>query len=200
MAQGIKDGSTGNTARVNKNLQVNTFSVVRTVSEQATQDEESYNINSGLITLTSAAESGMIYYKHNETDSFDVTAIVVIMGPSTGGSTSDTTHVRVYKNPTTGTLISGASAVNVNSNRNFSSSETLASSLAYKGATGNTITDGSIHIESLVNPGSRVAFGISETLSKGNSIAVSLEPNDSNTSMKAMIALIGHLTVKNTST
>lgn len=197
MAQAIKNGVNGNTAMVNANNQVNTFTVTRTVSEQSTQDEESYNINSGLITLTTAGESGIVYYKHLEDDSFDITTIVVIMGPSTGGSATDTTHVRMYKNPTTGTLISGAAAVNVNSNRNFSSSETLANSLAYKGAEGNTITDGSVHIESLVSPGNRVGFNISETLSKGNSIAVSLEPNDSNTSMKVMVALIGHLTVKN---
>ena len=176
---------------------MNPFTISRTASEQSTQEEGSYNINTGLITLTTAGESGMLYYKHSESDSFDVTGIVVIMGPSTGGSATDTTHVRVYKNPTTGTLISGASAVGINSNRNFSSSETLASSLAYKGATGNTITDGSTHIESLVSPGNRVGFAISETLAKGNARAVSLEPNDSNTSMKCMVAIIGHLTIKN---
>ena len=197
MAQGIKNGSNGNVARVNSNLQVNTFSIGRSVSEQSTQEEGSYNINSGLITLTTAGESGILYYKHNESQSFDITSIVVIMGPSTGGSASDTTHVRIYKNPTTGTLISGAAAVDINSNRNFSSSESLADSLAFKGATGNTITDGLTHIESLVSPGNRAPFQVSETLSKGNSIAISLEPNDSNTSMKCMVAIVGHLTLRN---
>ena len=195
MASSIKNGRSGTTATVDKNGRVHGFSVTRTASEQSTLDSKAYNINSGLITLTTAGESGLIYYKHNESDEFDITSIVVIMGPSTGGSTSDTTHVRIYKNPSTGTLISGATAVDINSNRHFSSSDTLSSSLAYKGATGSTITDGSTHIESLVNPGSRVSFPISETLSKGNSIAVSLEPNDSNTSMKVMIAIVGHLSL-----
>ncbi len=197
MAQGIKNGSNGNVAMVNSNKQLNTFGVNRTVSEQSTQDERSYNINTGLITLTTAGESGILYYKHNEVDSFDISTILIILGPSTGGSAADTTHVRIYKNPTAGTLVSGASAVDINSNRNFSSSETLINSLAYKGTTGSTITDGSSHIETLISPGGRVPLEISETLSKGNSIAVSIEPNDSNTSMKIMVALVGHLTVSN---
>lgn len=195
MAISIKNGNNGNTAKVDKSARLHGFNVTRTVVEQSTLDSNAYNINTGLITLTTAGESGLIYYKHNEEKDFDVSSIIVIMGPSTGGSASDTTHVRVYKNPTTGTLISGATAVEINSNRDFSSSNSLFNSLAYKGAEGSTITDGSSHIESLVNPGTRVGFSISETLRKGNSIAVSLEPNDSNTSMKVMVAIVGHLSV-----
>jgi hypothetical protein len=195
MAQTIKDGETGNTAGVDKNSRLQTFAINRTVSEQSVQDSGAYNINSGLVTLTTAGESGIIYFKNNENIDFDVDSIVVTLGPSTGGSATDTTRMRVYKNPTTGTLISGATAVDVNSNRDFGSSDTLQNSLAYKGAEGNTITDGSVHIESLISPGNRVVFNISEVLRKGNSIAVSLEPNDSNTSMKVMVAIVAHQTV-----
>ena len=195
MAQAIKNGNTGTTAKVDKNGRLHDFSVTRTASEQSTIDRMAYNINSGLVTLTTAGESGIIYYKHNESVEFDISSIVVIMGPSTGGVTTDTTRVRVYKNPTTGTLISGATAVDINSNRHFSSADTLSLSLAYKGAEGNTITDGSSHIESMVSPGTRAPFAVSETLAKGNSIAISLEPNDSNTSMKVMVAIVGHLSI-----
>lgn len=195
MPHAIKSGNRGTTVKVDKNERFHTFAVVRTVSEQATQDSIAYNLNSGLVTLTTAGESGIIYFKNNESESFDISSIVVIMGPSTGGSATDTTRVRVYKNPTTGTLISGATAVDINSNRDFGTSDTLSSSLVYKGATGNTITDGSVHIDSLVSPGTRASFAISEVLRKGNSLAVSLEPNDSNTSMKVMVAIVGHLEV-----
>lgn len=191
----VTNGRNGNVATVDNSGRLHNFSVTRTASEQSTIDASAYNINTGLITLTTAGESGMIYYKHGESVEFDITSIVVIMGPSTGGATTDTTRVRVYKNPTTGTLISGATAVDINSNRHFSSADTLSESLAYKGAEGNTITDGSIHIDSLASPGNRIPFPISETLAKGNSIAVSLEPNDSNTSMKCMLAIVGHLSI-----
>jgi len=195
MSVSIKNGGNGNVAMVDRDNRLHTFAVSRPVVEESTQQEKSYNINSGLITLTSAGESGILYFKNGEDVDFIINTIVVIMGPSTGGSTSDTTHIRVYKNPTTGTLISGATVADISSNRDFGSSNTLSSSLSYKGAEATTITDGSVHIESLVSPGSRVAFNIGEVLRKGNSIAVSLEPNDSTTSMKAMVAIIGHLEV-----
>lgn len=195
MPHAIKSGNRGTTVKVDKNERFHTFAVSRTVSEQATQDSIAYNLNSGLITLTTAGESGIIYFKNNEDTPFDVSSIVVILGPSTGGSATDTTRVRIYKNPTTGTLISDATASDINSNRDFGTSDSLSESLSFKGATGKTITDGLIHIDSLVSPGSRAPFTISEVLRKGNSIAVSLEPNDSNTSMKCMVAIVGHLEV-----
>ena len=191
MSVSIKNGGNGNVAMVDQSNRLHTFSISRDVEEEATQQQKSY-INSGLLTLTTAGESGVVYFKNGEDDDFIVNAIVVIMGPSTGGSATDTTHIRIYKNITTGTLISGATAVDVNSNRDFGSSSSLSGSLAYKGGEGATITDGSTHIESLVSPGNRVAFNIGEVLRKGNSIGVSLEPNDSNTSMKCMVAIIGH--------
>lgn len=192
MSQSIQDPLTKDGMRVDKSGRAQVFSVSRSSAEQSVEESGAYNINTGLITLTTAGESGILYFKNNESTDFDIDQVVVILGPSTGGSATDTTRVRIYKNPTTGTLISGASAVDINSNRDFGSSDTLASSLAYKGAEGNTITDGSSHVESLVSPGNRVVFNISEVLRKGNSIAISLEPNDSNTSMKVMCALVGH--------
>ena len=126
----VTNGRNGNVATVDNSGRIHNFSVTRTASEQSTLDASAYNINTGLITLTTAGESGMIYYKHNEAVEFDITAVVVIMGPSTGGVTTDTTHVRMYKNPTTGTLISGATAADINSNRHFSSADTLSESLA----------------------------------------------------------------------
>ena len=192
MGNSIKNGRSGTLATVDNKNRLHTLSVSQGDNEVATEEGKSYNINSGLITLTSASESGVLYFKYNEEDSFHINSIVVILGPSTGGSSTDTTHIRVYKNPTSGTLISGATAADINSNRDFGSSATLSSSLTYKGGEGLTITDGSSHIESLVSPGARVALPIDELLRKGNSIAVSYEPNDSNTSMKVMCAIVGH--------
>jgi len=188
----IKDGERGEVARVDKNNRLAVRSVNTEDDKTATINADSYNINTGLVTLTTAGESGVLYVKNNETRDLFVRTIVAVLGPTTGGSATDTTQVRIYKNPTTGTLISGATAVDINSNRNFGSSKTLTVD-AYKGAEGNTITNGSSHIESLISPGNRVSFPIDEVLTKGDSIAVSYEPNDSNTSMKTMTALICHL-------
>ena len=149
----IDDGKGGGkSAEVDGNNRLNVRSVESTSAQSATDDEDSYNINSGLVTITTTDEQGVLYLKNNETRDFKITAFVVILGPSTGGSATDTTRVRVYKNPTTGTLISEANAADTNSNRNFSSSKTFTADV-YKGDGSSTVTDGTVHIESLVTPG-----------------------------------------------
>ena len=188
----IQDGGTGKSAAIDNTARLSTRSVQQSETENATDTGDSYNINTGLVTLTTAGESGVFYLSTNVNKNVHIDSVVVIMGPSTGGSATDTTRIRFYRNPTAGTLISGASAVDDNENRNFGSSKVLDST-AYKGAEGNTITDGAVIIESLVSPGSRVAFSIDLVLTKGDAIAVSLEPNDSNTSMKTMVAAVLHV-------
>jgi hypothetical protein len=173
MSISIKDGASGNVQTVDKSSRAHTFSVTRGSGQQAAADKSAWNINSGLVTLTTPGESGVFYFKNVESFNVDVASIVVILGPSTGGVTTDTTQVRVYKNPTAGTLISNAVTAGVIvENRDFDAgaASQLNNSLAYVGVEGDTITDGTLYI----------------------SIAVSYEPNDSNTSMKCMVALICH--------
>ena len=188
----IQDAATGKTARVNLDNTLSVHSITITEAEHATDLGQSYNVNSGLITLTDAAESGVLYFKNNEDINIHIDHIVVILGPTTNGAATDTTHVRIYSDPTTGTLISGAVAASDVQNRNVGATSAL-DALAYKGATGNTITDGDVLIESLVAPNSRELFDIDLTLPKGKAIAISYEPNDSNTSMKCMAALVVHI-------
>jgi len=188
----LEDGATGKTARVNSDNTLSTHSVSISEAAHATDLEQSYNVNSGLITLTSAAESGVLYFKSNENINVHIDSFVIILGPSTGGSATDTTRIRIYSDPTTGTLISNAVDADTVQNRNAGSSATL-DALTYKGATGDTITDGTILLESLVSPGSRAAFIIDVTVPKGKAIAISYEPNDSNTNMKVMAAFACHL-------
>ena len=190
MGMMIEDGKgTGRKVGVNSHNQILTHSVVRQEIEQASIDGDSFNLNTGLMTLTSANESGVFFLKNTnpEKDIF-LTSIIVILGPSTGGSSTDTVRFRIYKNTTSGTLVSNAVALAANSNRNFGSSKILTA-LGYKGDEGYTITDGEVHIESLISPGNRAPIALQEVLKNGNSIAISLEPQDSNTSMKCMIAI-----------
>lgn len=188
----IKDGATGDTAKVDNIRRLHVFAVNKDESLQATADADAYTINSGLITLTTAGESGILYVKNNEDRDLHITGFVAILGPAANGSATDTTHVRIYKNPTTGTLISTATTADVESNRNFGSSKTLTAD-SFKGAEAETITNGTVHIESLISPGNRVVFDIDEILTKGDSVAISYEPPDSTTSMKCMADIICHL-------
>ena len=188
----IQDAATGKTARVNLDNTLAVHSISISEAEHASDLGQSYNVNSGLITLTNAAESGVIYFKNNENENIHIDSIIIILGPSTGGVTTDTTRVRIYSDPTTGTLISTALAADIVQNRNIGATYALTADV-YKGAEGNTITDGANLLESLLSPGNRVAFGLDLTLPKGKAIGVSLEPNDSNTSMKCMVAFNCHI-------
>lgn len=189
----IEDGNgTSTQAKVNKKSRLYTFSVTEEKSRNATSDGRSYNINSGSIELTSANESGVFYIKNNENNDLHIDTVVVICGASTGGASTDDVIVEIIRNPTAGTLISGASAVSVNANRNFGSSSTLTVD-AYKGAEANTVTDGDLYILSLLQPASRVPFDIDALLPKGSSLAVTINPPASNTSMDVMVAVVCYL-------
>ena len=63
------------------------------------------------------------------------------------------------KNLSTITLISGASAVAINSNRSFWSSNQL-SSITYKGAEGSTLTDGADYVTRFCNTSAENIFTI----------------------------------------
>jgi hypothetical protein len=188
----IQDAATGKTARVNLDNTLAVHSINISEAEHASDLGESYNVNSGLITLTTAGESGILYFKNNEDANVHVDGLVMILGPSTGGVTTDTTRIRVYADPSTGTLISGAVTADIVQNRNFGATSALAADV-YKGAEGNTVTNGALFLDSLQNPGSTVPIAIDITLPKGKALAITYEPNDSNTSMKVQAAFNCHI-------
>ena len=188
----IEDGSgKGYKQKVNANNQAYTFATTTDESDQATKTGRSYNINTGIIDLTDAADTPVLYVKNNETEDLHITAIAVGIGPSTGGS-GGIPVITVTKNPTAGTIVSGGTAVDVNSNRNYGSASTLTVD-AYKGATGNTMTDGTDHLIIYQGAGGRAFATIDEVLPTGTSIGVKIDPQASNTSMEIYAALICHL-------
>ena len=95
----IENGKgTGDKAKVDSSNRLATLATTITSAEDATERADSFNINSGLVTLTDASEQGILYVKNNGDRDLKISAIVVILGPSTGGLTTDTTRVRFIKN------------------------------------------------------------------------------------------------------
>lgn len=188
----LQDAGTGTTAKVSTRNRLQTHAVTSTEASIAASEGDGYNINTGLVTLTTANESGVLYIKNNEDKDLQIEFLEVILAPSTGGSATDATRVRVFRNPTAGTLITNATPVSDNQNRNFGTNRALSAN-AYKGATGSTITGGNVIIEIFARPNSRELLNIDLTLTKGDSISVSYQPNASNTSMKCMCAAIVHV-------
>ena len=193
----IYDGAgTGKQARVDNKNRLDVHSSFYPEERDENLEGNAYNLNTGELTLTSANESAVMYFKNNESFDYVVVGIAVGLGPSTGGDSSDIPIIKIIRNPTAGTVVSDATAVDINSNRNFGSTNTLTA-YVYKGGEGKTLTDGSDHLLFYQKSDGRLFATIEEVLPKGASIGVKVTPQTSNTSMKCYAALIGYLRATN---
>ena len=103
----ILDGTgQGYEAKVDKNNRLQVLAVSEGFSIESALVGENYNLNTGAITLTSANESAVAYLKNDEDANLIIKDIIIILGASTGGSGN--LEVELIKNPTTGTIVSGA--------------------------------------------------------------------------------------------
>lgn len=153
----------------------------------AAQSGDAYTSNTGDITLTSDSSSAVAYLKNNGDRDIVVVKTIFILGTSTGG-TGDWT-AQLYRNPTAGTIITGAVDFEILANRNFGSSN-LPDGNFYKGAEGNTITDGQQYTNTIYGAtGQRYVLDVGETIiGKGQSLGVILTPPTGNTSLLLNIA------------
>ena len=188
----IKDASTGYVAQVDSDLSLKTYAVTINENNQANSKGRAYNINTDDITLTDAVETPILYIKNNEDKDLHITALDLWAGTSTGGTATLGTKWVVERNPTAGTIVSNATAVDIESNRNFGSNNTLLVD-SYKGATGNTMTGGTDHIIFRGTLLSRIYAEIDEIIPKGSSIGINVKPPTSNTSLIVYAAAICHL-------
>lgn len=185
----IRDGAgSGSLAKIDSNNRIHVQSVTVPSDYNANKNGDAYNINTGIINLGTADDTPVLYVKNNEIRDFHVTAIAIGMGPSTNGSGRQPV-ITIIRNPTT---IDFSAAVDINSNRNYGSSKTLAVT-AYKGADGDAMTGGDDHILIFQTPNGRLFATIDEVLTPGASLGIKINPQTSNTSMDVYAALICHL-------
>lgn len=179
--------------KIDANNQFHVFTESETVIQDATNKGFSFNINTGTIGLTSATESAVLYFKNNESpvngeSSIAIDAIAI--GIDDEGTTAGMSTITVIRNPTTGTIIDNATAVDMNQNRNFGSSQTLADSIAYKGAEGYTFTNGDDIIQFYQQPGSRGYYTLDAVLTRGSSIGIKIDTDTSSGTSNVYAALI----------
>ena len=189
----VQDGTgSGKSARVNSGNRLYTRGVDSTEGQQANLNGQAFNINTGYITLTNAVDTPVLYLKNNEDFDLIIEAIAVGIQPSTGGVSTEEPYITVVRQPSSGTIISNATAVDINSNRNYASSNSLDVD-AYKGATGNTISGGEDHLLIQQSDGGRAFATIDGVLPKGTALGVKIKPPTSNTSMDVYVAVICYL-------
>ena len=187
----INDGAgTGAQARVDNLNRLHTDTKSTSILEYSALKGDAYNFNTGSMTLTTAGESAVGYFQYLDDAPFVIEEILFVIGGTTGGSGEGT--AKIYRNPTGGTIVSGAVPIEVAANRDFSSSKQPVANM-YKGAEGNTITGGTVFAST-----SRSSFGTVITfdggpivLRKGNTLAVSWTPPTGNTSQTVKVAATG---------
>jgi hypothetical protein len=189
MADIIKDGSgDGFGLKVDKNNRAHTQAVTITENLNASFEGNAYNINTGLITVTDDAT--LAYIKNNEDKDLVIDAIA--LGSFEGITHSDDPYITLIKDPIGGDLLSDATAVSMNQNRNFGSNNTLTADI-YKGKTSGTITGGNDVAILQATSGGRSFYSIGFVLSKGASIAIKLTANASSGSASWYAAIICYL-------
>lgn len=175
---------------VTKKGRIYTYSITSPVIDQATEQGQAFNLNTGEISSVSTADTAVFYYKHLEDLPLFIDAAII--GVDSAAASAGSHTVTMIRNPTAGTIVSGASAGDINVNRNFDSGNSLSNSIFYKGANGNTFTDGSDYLLGYVEEGRSVA-SVSTILFKGNSVGFKISPNLSSGTMNVYCAIACHL-------
>lgn len=194
MSVKLKDGTgTGKVAKVDSFNRLATSAITETQADHHAETGDRYNINTGDIALTTAGETSVLYLKNNEDKDLVINAFIYNIGNSVDACCAAITGqdilVDIYRNPTVGTVVCCTPTdVQMNLNMNFSSSKTLVVD-AYKGAEGETLTDGVIAIASRFNGVGRKVVSLGAViLPKGSSIGVKVTPPTGNASMTVQVA------------
>ena len=168
----ISDGTgSGNEAKIDSNKRIHVQAVTETESLHAAEVGDAYNISTGQIAFT--GDGTLLYIKNNEDR--DIVLEALAIGTDGGGTYTSSLRpsVTVVRNPTAGDLITDATAVSHNVNRNFGSNKTLIAD-TFKGKQGGTLTGGdSLGIFQTSQAG-RDFFTIDMVIPKGSSIAVTV--------------------------
>lgn len=182
----LEDGKgKGVYAQVDSANRLRTHAVTEPEGLHASEEGLAYNINTGLISIT--GDATLAYLKNNGTK--DVVIEAIAIGAFEGISHSDDPYITIVRNPTGGDLISDATAVDMNQNRNFGSANTLTADV-YKGKVGGTLTGGDDIAILQVTPGGRSFYTINFIIPKGSSLGITLTANVSSGSANYYAAII----------
>ena len=162
--------------------QVNNYNelAVRAVSEtsalESARRKLGTNIVTGILNLTSGAESACLYVK-NTSPQYDYIIDTVAVGVGkVNGTVTNPVFIRMYANPTGGTIISDATNVAINNNRNFGAVGIFQGD-AFQGGEGKTQTGGELSALLFQGANGRVAAPLNLVVPQNKSIVVTVQPN-----------------------
>lgn len=175
MSTTIQDGTgTKYKVKVDADNRLYTKTINESEFDHATSKGEAYNINTEFITATSSVEIPLLYLKSNEERDLVVYAWFIGTDNESGTQTR-LSLMRVYTNPTGGTIISGGTDITP-VNRLIGSSNQL-SVVAKSGGDGFTFTGNNPTSILYQTQGtkSRVFGTVQLVLQKGNSLVVTFQ-------------------------
>lgn len=185
MAEAIKNGvGNGDLAKVDNSNRLCVRSVVDSTFQESLSFGRAFVISSGIVNLTNAAASGILYIKNNENRDMLLSKLNIFIGNSTGGTAVTNFVITSTINPTGGTLISAASSVTP-ANLNFGASSSISMD-SFKGVQGSTVSGG-IAVSDIQPDSGRFPLIDVAILPKGFSIAISITPKTSNTNLDVIV-------------
>jgi hypothetical protein len=178
----IEDGQgSGVTAGVTSTHRLRTTTVSFTALQSQAILGYSYNINTGVIALSSSLESGVCYVKNTSAvNNLHLNGLNLSLGNSVSGSGD--VVVRFYQNPTAGTMLSYMQPVTASSNRKFSVLTTVPATM-YKGGDGTTATGGTYISTYVFQTGNNHFMQPDFVITPGTSVAFTVQPKSGNTMM-----------------
>lgn len=169
----IQDGKgNGHEAKVDSANRLRTHAITESESLHANEEGNSYNLNTGLLAMS--ANGTLLYIKNTGTK--DIVVESLIIAEFTGITHSNNPYITLVRNPTGGDLISDATAISMNQNRNFASSNTLSATV-YSGKSSGTLTGGNNLGIVQVSSAGRTSLDLGLILPKGSSLGISLTAN-----------------------
>lgn len=193
----IEDPSNGNSARVSNDRRLGVFSTTEGQFLEASRKGNAFNLNTGIIALTDGTAESAIMYIENQEDTVNGVSDLILQSIAIGvgvpaNASTESCEITLVRNPTGGTIVSGASNADIISNSNFGATNVLStSSKVYKGAQGNTLTGGSDHGIFFMGSSSRLFATIEIVIPKGASIGITITPNNTG-AVNVYAALIVH--------
>lgn len=175
MATTIQDGTgTKFKVRVDSDNRLLTKTINETEFDHATSKGEAYNINTEFLTITANTETPLLYLKSNEDRDLVISAWFIGTDADSGTATR-LNLLRVYTNPTSGSIITSGSNI-TSVNRLIGSSNQLDADVK-KGGEGFTVSGfTSTPILYQTQPNKSRAFGtVQLVLKKGSSLVVTYQ-------------------------
>lgn len=184
----LSDGAGGgHEARVDTGHRLATRAVNETETLEATSEGDAYNLNTGVFSV--AGDSALLYMKNTGTRAIVLESVA--LGIGSAASLSDSARVTLIRNPTMGSIVTGASGVDMNQNRNHGTNNTLTADV-YKGGNLATFTDGDDAALFFSGTG-RLFATINFEVDPGNSVGLKLDPQLSSGSANVYAAFIVYL-------